>query len=126
LRFDGRAQQQRDVLELGPLPRVGERGVVGDELRVRLHHRVEDPQPIGAQRRVSVASTMASASTGGLTSVAPENSTTSAPCRAKYARHADDSVAIVFPLKSFADWNGESSGAASTSAPCQLCRRSDP
>ena len=51
LRLDGRAQQQRDVLDLGALPRIGQRAVVGDELRVRFHHRVEDAQPVGAQRR---------------------------------------------------------------------------
>ena len=54
LRLDGGAQQQRDVLDLGALPVVGQRLVVGDELRVRLHHRVEDPQAIRAQRRAGL------------------------------------------------------------------------
>ena len=51
LRLDGRLQQQRDVLELVLLPRIRERGLVRDELRVRLHHGVEDAQPVGAERR---------------------------------------------------------------------------
>ena len=66
---------------------------------------------------VSVASTIASASTGGLTSVAPqENSTfTVTPCRAKYARVTrTSSVATVLPSRSRADRNGDSSGTAST------------
>ena len=33
------------------LPRIGQRVAVGDQLRVRLHHRVDDAQPVGAQRR---------------------------------------------------------------------------
>ena len=66
---------------------------------------------------VSVASTMASASTGGFTSVAPhENSTlTLTSCSAKYWRVTrTSSVAIVLPSRSFADLIAESSGAAST------------
>ena len=66
---------------------------------------------------VSVTSTMASASTGGLTSVAPhENSTlTCTPSRAKYASVTrTSSVAIVLPSRSCGVWNGESSGTAST------------
>ena len=51
LRLDRRLQQQRDVLDLGPLPRVGQRALVGDQLRVGLHDGVEDAQPVGAQRR---------------------------------------------------------------------------
>jgi len=54
---------QRDVLELGPLHRIGEHGVIRDQLGVGFHHDVEDAEAIGAQRRtVSVTSTMASAS----------------------------------------------------------------
>ena len=66
---------------------------------------------------VSVASTMASASTGGFTSVAPqENSTCTGTCsRSKYARVTrTSSVAIVLPARSAGVLNGESSGAAST------------
>ena len=37
--------------QLGLLPRVGERGLVGNQLGVRLHDRVEDAEPVGAQRR---------------------------------------------------------------------------
>ena len=51
LRFDRRFQQQCDVVEFRPLPVVGERRRVRDELRVRLEHGVDDPQPIRAQRR---------------------------------------------------------------------------
>ena len=66
---------------------------------------------------VSVASTIASASTGGFTSVAPqENSTlTVTPRPAKYARVTrTSSVAMVLPSRSAADRIAESSGAAST------------
>jgi hypothetical protein len=66
---------------------------------------------------VSVASTMASASTGGFTSVAPhENSTfTFTLCRSKYARVTrTSSVATVLPPRSAADRMEESSGAAGT------------
>ena len=54
LRLDRRLQQQGHVFELGPLPGVGERGAIGDQLRVRLHYRVEDAQPVGAQRRTGL------------------------------------------------------------------------
>ena len=66
---------------------------------------------------VSVASTMPSASTGGLTSVAPhENSTvTSMPFSWKYCSVTfTSSVAMVQPAKSSAVLKRESSGAAST------------
>ena len=51
LRLDRRFQQQRDVVELGALPLVIQRSRVGDELCVRLHDRVDDAQPVGAERR---------------------------------------------------------------------------
>ena len=51
LRFDRRLEQQRDVLKLGPLRLVGERRLVGDELSVRFHDRIENRQSIGTQRR---------------------------------------------------------------------------
>ena len=66
---------------------------------------------------VSVTSTMASARTGGLTSVAPHENSTCAltPWRAKYASVArTSSVATVFPSRSFADRYADSSGTAST------------
>ncbi len=66
---------------------------------------------------VSVTSTMASARTGGLTSVAPqENSTfTRTFRRVKYASVAcTSSVAMVHPSRSAGVRNRESSGTAST------------
>ena len=51
LRFDRRLQQQGDVLDLRPLRLVVEGAPVGDEPRVRLEHRVDDAQVVGAQRR---------------------------------------------------------------------------
>ena len=66
---------------------------------------------------VSVTSTMASASIGGFTSVAPhENSTlTRTRWRSKYARVTrTSSVATVLPSRSCGERMGESSGAAST------------
>ena len=66
---------------------------------------------------VSVASTMASASSGGFTSVAPqENSTLTGTFRAaKYDSVArTSSVAIVAPARSSGARYRESSGAAST------------
>ena len=66
---------------------------------------------------VSVASTMASARTGGLTSVAPqENSTlTGTSSSSKYALVTrTSSVAMVAPAKSAGVLKRESSGAAST------------
>src|SRR5262245_58860354 len=87
--------------------------------------RVFDSTTVSMMRRrlarsddpVSVTSTMASARTGGFTSVAPqENSTlTFTFLRAKYASVArTSSVAIVAPSRSSADWKRESSGTAST------------
>ena len=66
---------------------------------------------------VSVASTIASASTGGFTSVAPhENSTSTSASRA--LNHCcvtrTSSVATRLPFRSCAVLNGESSGTAST------------
>jgi hypothetical protein len=77
-------------------------------MRRRLARKVEP---------VSVASTMASASTGGFTSVAPhENSTLTATFNlSKYALVTrTSSVAIVAPEKSPGALKRESSGAAST------------
>ena len=51
LRFDRRLEQQREVLDLGLLPRVRQRRLVGDQLRVGFHDGLEDAQPVGAQRR---------------------------------------------------------------------------
>ena len=77
-------------------------------MRRRLARRVEP---------VSVASTMASASSGGLTSVAPhENSTlTGTPSRWNQASVTrTSSVAMVAPARSCGVRYFESSGAAST------------
>ncbi len=78
LRVDGAAQHERDLIDLLALPRVGERGLAGDEMRLALHHRVDDLEVVGlaAKLPVSVTSTMASASMGGLTSVAPQLNST--------------------------------------------------
>ena len=65
---------------------VLERGRVGDQLRVGLEHGVDDPQPVGAQRRAGLGHLDDRVGQrGGLTSVAPhENSTlTVTPCRSK-------------------------------------------
>ncbi len=75
----------------------------------RLLARIELP--------VSVTSTMASARRGGLTSVAPqENSTTAlTPCRARKALvKPTASVAIRLPSKSFTLCTGESFGTQRT------------
>ena len=43
-------RDERQVLQLGALRRLGEGRAVGDQLRVRLHHGIEDAQAVGAQR----------------------------------------------------------------------------
>src|SRR5208283_4187786 len=49
LRGDGGVEHQRDVLDLAALPRVGEGGFIGDELRFRFHQRLDNAQAVGAQ-----------------------------------------------------------------------------
>ena len=49
-RRDGPLQQHGHVLELAPLVGVLPRREVGDELRVRLQHGVDDAQLVGPQR----------------------------------------------------------------------------
>ena len=66
---------------------------------------------------VSVTSTMASANTGGFTSVAPQLNSTFAvtPCAARYRPVvATSSVAMILPSRSFTRWNADDSGTAST------------
>ena len=66
---------------------------------------------------VSVTSTMASASCGTFTSVAPQENSTRAftPWRARYfCVRFTTSVAITLPSRSCADCTGASSGTAST------------
>src|SRR5262245_33262648 len=66
---------------------------------------------------VSVTSTIASASRGGLTSVAPQLNSTLAltPCEARHRRgKSTNSVAMRFPSRSFGDWTGESLGTQRT------------
>jgi len=50
LGLDGRAEQQRHVLDFGALPLVLEDRRIDDQLRVRFEHRVDHPQAICAQR----------------------------------------------------------------------------
>ena len=76
---------------------------------VSLLARSDDP--------VSVTSTMASASTGGFTSVAPQLNSTLAvtPCDARYRFVvATSSVAMIFPSRSFTERKLDASGTAST------------
>src|SRR5207248_10440830 len=87
------------------------RGV--DSMRVStirsLFARSEEP--------VSVISTIASTSSGALTSVAPQENSTLAftLCRRRYLRvRFTTSVAILFPCKSLTDLIFESSGTANT------------
>src|SRR3712207_1437298 len=66
---------------------------------------------------VSVTSTIASASRGGLTSVAPQLNSTLAltPCDLSHRRvNSTSSVATRLPSRSFGDWTGESFGTHST------------
>ena len=66
---------------------------------------------------VSVTSTMASASTGGFTSVAPQLNSTLAvtPCFARYRFVvATSSVAMILPSRSCTVWKSDASGTAST------------
>ena len=127
-------QQQRDVLELRALPRDRPApswlamscvfdSITVSMMRSRLARSV-DP--------VSVASTIASASTGGLTSVAPhENSTLTVHALALEVRAAStrtSSVAIVLPSRSCGDLERASLPARpAPSAPCRSSawRRSD-
>ena len=66
---------------------------------------------------VSVISTIASTSSGALTSVAPQENSTSALtlcCRRYFRVRFTTSVAIRFPCKSLTDLISESSGTAKT------------
>src|SRR5262245_41942585 len=75
----------------------------------RLFARSDEP--------VSVTSTIASASRGGFTSVAPQLNSTLAdtPSPASQRRvYSTSSVAILLPARSFGAWTGESLGTAST------------
>ena len=105
LRLDGGLEQQRDVVELRPSS-TGRRArvllamsCVFDSITVSMIRR----RLARSDEPVSVTSTMASASIGGFTSVAPqENSTfTLTPCFLKYAFVArTSSVAMVLPSQS--------------------------
>ncbi len=50
-RVDGAIQQHPHIFQLAPLPRILPRIHVGDELRIRFHHGLDDPQFVGAQGR---------------------------------------------------------------------------
>ena len=43
-------EQHRQRLDLFPLPRVGPRLAIGDQLGRRFGHRIDDAQPVGPQR----------------------------------------------------------------------------
>ena len=106
-RIDGGFEQQLHILQLAPLPVVLPRLLltmswVFDSITVStilsLLARSEEP--------VSVTSTMASASTGGFTSVAPQLNSTLAltPLAARYRFVvATSSVAMILPCRSFTD-----------------------
>jgi len=51
---DGAFEQHADILELAPFLRIRPRMAVGDELRVGLHHDIDDFQIVGAQRRTGL------------------------------------------------------------------------
>ena len=70
-----------------------------------------------SEEPVSVTSTMASASTGGFTSVAPQLNSTLAltPLRRQIALGGGDQFGgDDLALRSFTVWNGDASGTAST------------
>src|SRR5262249_36317382 len=100
------------------LPRVGVGALVGDEARRALQQLGHDAQVVGrSDDPVSVTSTMASASLGGFTSVAPQLNSTLActPCCASQRDvRLTTSVATRFPCRSFGACTGESLGTART------------
>ena len=112
------AEHQDHVVHLLLLPRVGVGRRVGDEPRRALQQLGDDAQVVGpSELPVSVTSTMASASRGGLTSVAPQLNSTWAvtPCCASQRRvRSTTSVAMRLPCRSLTVWIGESLGTAST------------
>ena len=92
-RVDGAFEQHADVFQLAALPGVLPGRRVGDQLRVRFEHRSMMRSLLArSDEPVSVTSTMASASTGGFTSVAPQLNSTLAvtPLRCEIALGGGD------------------------------------
>jgi hypothetical protein len=98
---------------------VAEGGLVGDELRVRLHHRVEDAQAVGAQRRAGLGGFDDGVGQHGRLDLggAPGELDVHGHAEARRSSAASRAPArwrSWRPASPSADWNGESSGTAST------------